>query len=923
MRSFALIFLLFVSSGFAYAAHLKPVNLKCEQQENPLGIEEQNPRLSWELNASQRNVLQTAYRILVSDNPEKLRKNQGDIWDSKKISSSASIQVTYKGKPLEAAKIYYWKIMFWDNHHSSSAWSAAQQWQMGLRAKADWKNASWIAFQVMPDSSRILPEDLGKRDKTGGTINDVLPFLRKEISIGKTIKQATLFIAGLGHFELHVNGKKVGDHFLDPGWTNYNKEALYVPFDITAVLNEGANAIGVMLGNGFYYIPKQKKRYKKLLVQYGYPKMICRLFINYNDGTSENIVSDESWKAAAGPLTFSSIYGGEDYDANKEESGWDKPFFNDQKWSTAIQTSGPAQLKNQKAAPVKVFENFSAQTITKISDHQYVYDLGQNASGIVRIAVEGKKGDTLRITPAELLNPDGTANQKASGKPYYFTYILKGSGIETWEPRFTYYGFRYVEVEGVVPKGEANPQDLPVLKELTGLHVRNAAEPAGSFHSSSELFNRTAKLIDWGIKSNMMSVFTDCPHREKLGWLEELHLMGSSVRYTYQVQNLLDKSVEDMKAAQTDSGLVPEIAPEYTVFTWGGDMFRDSPEWGSSSIIVPWYLYQWYGDQKALKEAYPMMQQYAAYLESQSHDHLLSQGLGDWYDLGPKPPGVSQLTPMGVTATAVYYGDLTILQKTALLLGRRADAIKYKRQAEQVKLAFNRKFFNLKTKNYATGSQTANAMAVYMKLVADKDKAAVVNHIIEAIRQNKNSLSSGDIGYRYLLRVLEEEGRSDVIYDMNSRNDAPGYGYQLAQGATALTESWQALPTASNNHFMLGHLLEWFYSGLGGIRQGDHAVAFKNIEIHPEMVDEVAHAETSYHSPYGLIATAWKKNGKQLKLDVEIPSNTTAVIYIPATIIQQIHEGGKRLSKSLKILGYEKQYAMIRAGSGVYHFTVQ
>lgn len=918
MRLFILIFLFAVSAAAGYAAGLKPALLKCEGKSGPIGIEERNPRLSWELRSDQRNTLQTAYRLLVADSRELLDKDQGNMWDSKKTTSSASIQVIYKGKTLEATKTYYWKVMLWDNHGHRSSWSTLEEWQMGLLTKADWKNASWIAYETMSDSARILPADRGNRDKTGGTVNDILPLLRKEIVIEKKVVKATLFISGLGHFELRINGKKIGDHFLDPGWTNYDRQALYVPFDVTASLKKGENAIGVMLGNGFYYIPKQKKRYRKLLVQYGFPKLICRLLISYSDGTSENMVSDKSWKAAPGPVTFSSIYGGEDYDADKEQTGWDKPLFNDLKWNRAVTTDGPPQLNVQKADPVKVFENFSPQKITRISKGNFVYDLGQNASGIVRISVKGSRGDTVRITPAELINPDGTVNQKATGKPYYYTYVLKGEGTETWEPRFTYYGFRYLQIEGGTPK-EEQPEGLPVLSEVTGLHVRNAAERAGTFNSSSELFNRTARLIDWGIKSNMMSVFTDCPHREKLGWLEELHLMGSSVRYTYQAQQLLNKSVQDMQLSQTASGLVPEIAPEYTVFTWGGDMFRDSPEWGSSSVIVPWYLYEWYGDKKALTEAYPMMQQYMAYLKSKARDHILTQGLGDWYDLGPKPPGVSQLTTMGVTATAIWYYDLNILEKTAVLLGRTADAAAYRKLAAEVKQAFNRKFFDPKTKNYATGSQTANAMAVYMKLVAPENKAAVMVNLVADIRKNQNNLTSGDIGYRYLLRVLEEEGYSDVIFEMNSRDDVPGYGYQLAHGATALTESWQALPSVSNNHFMLGHLLEWFYSGTGGIRQQEHSIAFKDIRIHPEIINGLTHAETTYHSPYGLISTKWKKVDQRLTLDAETPANTTAIVELPAGKTQQILENGK----PVHISGYQKNCAIIRTGSGKYHFTIQ
>ncbi|MDQ3846796.1 MAG: family 78 glycoside hydrolase catalytic domain, partial [Bacteroidota bacterium] len=518
----------------------------------------------------------------------------------------------------------------------------------------------------------------------------------------------------------------------------------------------------------------------------------------------------------------------------------------------------------------------------------------------------------------------GTANQRASGSPYYLTYVLKGNGTETWQPRFTYYGFRYVQINGGVPQGETNTQNLPVVMEVKGQHIRNAANRIGTFTSSNELFNRTNTLIDWAIKSNMVSVFTDCPHREKLGWLEQDHLMGNSVRFNYDVANLCRKLLTDMRYSQTDEGLIPEIAPEYVQFDWGGDMFRDSPEWGSAGIILPWYLYQWYGDKQVLAENYSMMQRYIAYLKTKANGHILKQGLGDWYDIGPKPPGVSQLTPMGVTGTATFYYDLNILSKIAQLLGKPQDASGYQNLAVDVRQAFNDTFFNKETKQYANGSQTANAMAVYMKLVEPQYKDAVVENIVKDIRSRNNSLTAGDIGYRYLLRVLNDEGRSNVIFDMNSRSDVPGYGYQLAKGATALTESWQAFPTASNNHFMLGHLMEWFYDGLAGIKQAENSIAYKNIVIRPEVVGDVTHAKATYQSPYGLIVSEWKKENDRFELATEIPANTTAILFIPATGTAQISENGVLLKnkKDIKFDGIKDCRAIVTVGSGRYTFTV-
>jgi len=574
---------------------------------------------------------------------------------------------------------------------------------------------------------------------------------------------------------------------------------------------------------------------------------------------------------------------------------------------------------------VKIMERFSPVKITHPGSGKWVYDMGQNASAVPYIQVRGKKGDTVRISPGELLKPDGTVNQKATGSPHYYEYILKGDGLETWHPRFTYYGFRYLEVSGAIPSGKPNDSGLPSIESLQSLHIRNSAATVGQFSSSSDLFNKTHRLIDWAMKSNMMSVLTDCPHREKLGWLEQVHLMGSSVMYNYDVLNLYRKTAEDIRYSQTSDGLVPEIAPEFVTFSWGGTMFRDSPEWGSTSIIAPWYAYHWYGDERILEDNYDVMKRYIGYLKGQAKGYILSQGLGDWFDLGPNRPGVSQLTPMGVTGTAIFYYDLAIISKIARKIGKHQDAAEYDALAALVKEAFNEKFFNKETKQYATASQTANAMAIYMNLVDPKDKDAVLANIIKDIRDRNNGLTAGDIGYRYVLRVLEEAGRSDVIYDMNSRSDVPGYGYQLAKGATALTESWQALENVSNNHFMLGHLMEWLYSGLAGIRSAEGSVAYKDIVIHPEPVGDLTSARGEFTSPYGKIESSWIKKANGFELSVQIPSNTSATIYLPASSGSTIKENGKIIQggEEFRNIRFEKNRAAISVGSGSYLFSVQ
>ena len=869
------LFLLFVSSSIR-AQKLKVTHLRCGYSENPLGVDAIKPQLSWELQSTQKNVLQTAYRIIIADDSSLLQKNMGNIWDSKKIRSAASIQVGYNGQPLQAAKKYFWKIMAWDNKGNASNWSDAASWQMGLLNIDDWKGAKWIGYEALPDANTIVPFAHNAGEKEWGARRDILPLLRKTFSVINPVKKATVFICGLGHFDMSVNGEKTGDHFLDPGWTQYSKHALYVAFDITSQLEQGSNTIGVMLGNGFYYIGGE--RYRKLTGAYGYPKMICRIVIEYTDGATNDIISDASWKTAPSPIVFSSIYGGEDYDANLEQAGWNKPDFDDSRWKQVVITTGPPALEAQMAEPLKIMQHFSPVKKSLLPSGAWVYDLGQNFSGIPSITLNGKKGDTVRITPSEIINADGTPNQEASGDPCYYTYILKGKGKERWQPQFSYYGFRYLQVTGAVPAGESSNAQLAVVENIEGLHTRNTAAISGSFSSSSQLFNKTNELINWAIKSNTASVFTDCPHREKLGWLEQTHLMGSSVQYNFDIASLCRKLIRDMMNAQTADGLVPEIAPEFVHFT---EPFRDSPEWGSAAISIPWYNYQWYADKQTLADAYGMMQRYVEYLQKKAVGNILFQGLGDWFDIGPKDPGESQLTPRGVTGTATYYYDLSIMIHIAKLLDKTADVNKYQQLALTVKNALNKKFFNNTTKQYATGSQAANAMALFMGLVEPQNKKAVVDNLIKDIRARKNALTAGDIGYRYVLRALEDAGRSDIIFDMNSRSDVPGYGFQLAHGATALTESWQAYTNVSNNHFMLGHIMDWFYAGLCGIKQAEGSTGYKNIVIRPQPVGDISSAKAMYHAPYGYIKTDWKKTNGLFELNVTIPANTTATICLP------------------------------------------
>ena len=890
-------------------------NLKCDSKSDPMGIDVKNPLLSWESTSNERDVQQSSYQILVSDSPEQLNNNIGNIWDSKVVKSDKSHQVEYMGSPLNPEKRYFWKVKIVDQKGNESAWSKGASWQMGLLAESDWDKAAWISYENLPDSMKVLPgvhgdgKELGKK----AIKRSIVPQFRKEFIADKKIKSATLYISGLGHYEASINGQKVGQSFLAPGWTKYDKVTLYNTYDITSQLKPGKNAIGVIVGNGFYNI--NRERYRKLVTVYGYPKMIGKLKIEYVDGTSASIVSGKDWKCTSSPIMFSSIYGGEDYDATLEQKGWTMPGFDDSKWRSAVAAEVPSsRLTAENDNPVTVREVIKVKKTEQPEPGKYLYDFGQNCSGIIELKVTGKKGDVIKMIPGELITKTKRINQRASGSPYYYTYTLKGEGVETWRPRFTYYGFRYLMVEGAAPKSETI-KDKPQIIDLQLLHTCNSALKVGEFSSSNKLFNQIYSLIDWAVRSNTQSVVTDCPHREKLGWLEQTYLMGASMFYNYDLYSLYRKAIRDMIVAQTEDGLVPDIAPEYVPFQGG---FRDSPEWGSAGVILPWMVWQWYGDLSVVEEALPMMTRYVNYLGTKADGHILSHGLGDWFDYGPNSPGEAQLTPKALTATAIWYYDIVLLSKMMELTHHQEDALKMQALAVEVKNAFNAKFFNQQTKVYSTGSQTAMSMPLCVGLVNESDRKEVFKNLVESINKSGKSLTAGDIGFHFLVKALEEGGGSQLLFDMNFRNDVPGYGFQLKKGATALTESWPALEEVSNNHLMLGHIMEWFYTGLGGIKQEENSVGFRNITIRPEIVGDLTWMKSSYQSPYGKIRSEWKKENNILEMKVEIPVNTSASIYLLTDQEASITENGKKA----EVLKTADGKYFCKVGSGIYTYQM-
>jgi hypothetical protein len=858
----------------ARGAALVPTGLRAEAQVDPLAIQTAQPRLSWVLRpvvARDTGKAQSAYRILVASSSPILAANRGDLWDTGEVHSAQTFAIPYAGKPLQSGAQYFWKVEVWDEQGVASGWSAAARFRMGLDA-ADWKG-QWIAAQP-----------------AGATPELQMPLFRRAVRLDSAPVSAVAYVSGVGQYELSINGRKIGNRELSPGWTNYRKTVLYNAYDVTAALHAGENAIGIMLGNGFYNVFQTPGRYTKFTGTFGQPQAIVQIRIAGANGKTVDIATDSTWKTHPGPIAFSQEYGGEDYDARQEPAGWNRSGFDDGAWNAALPVAGPGgKLAAEQNPPVTVARVYRPVRITEPKPGVRVYDLGQNLSGWPQITVAGEAGATVKLIGGELLNDRGLVSQATFQGPQWFSYTLAGGGIvETWHPRFSYLGFRYVQVEIT---GKAT------VRALEGQFLHAAAPVTGRFSCSKELFNRVHRLIDAAILSNMQSVLTDCPHREKLGWLEQTYLSGSGIMFNYDVETLYEKIANDMGDAQTAGGLAPDIAPEYAVFAGG---FRDSPEWGSAMVLDPWLAYRHFGDARSMAAHYDEIKRYLAYLAAKGTGGILSYGLGDWYDIGPKPPGVAQLTGLDVTATATYYQDLATAARMARVLGKPAEATQFEASARGVREAFQARLYNPRTGDYDRGSQTANAMPLALGMVLEADRTRVLNRLVDDVRAHGNHTTAGDIGFHYVIQALSEGGRSDVIYDLLANPEAPSYASQLAHGATALTEAWDANPRSSQNHFMLGHAEEWFYRYLAGIDLDLSRGEDQRIVLRPTPVGDVTSCDATLESVLGPIVSRWKVANGRFVYDVELPPNTKAKVLLPAGA-QEIGSGVHHFDVPLKL----------------------
>jgi len=881
--------------------------LRCEYLKNPLGLDVLQPRLSWFDTSTERAQRQTAYQILVAGNRESLQADKGDLWDTGKVDSDETVNIPYAGKPLQSYQHCYWKVRVWDEHGKVSTWSEPACWSMGILDRSLWQG-KWLSYEKLPNTppeeqkAKSIVEKFQKRIPG--------PLFRKVFDVTKQVQSASVYICGLGYYELHLNGGKVGDHVLDPAFTNYDKRDLYVTYDVTDSLVSGQNALGVMLGNGWLNVPTEAAWDFNTASWRARPMLLLQLRIVYKDGSTKIIASDDSWKAVYGPVVQDAIREGEHYDARREQPGWDKPGFNDASWDKPQIVTGPkGVLHGQIMPPIKVIQTITPVSLTQPKPGVFIYDLGQNIPGWAQIKVSGPAGQKITLRYGERLYPDGTLDQEQIHlhvKDEGFqtdSYVLRGAGVEVWEPRFVYHGFQYVEVTGFPGK--------PTIDSLRGQVVHTSFQQAGYFSCSNELLNKIQQMTLWSYRGNYHGYPTDCPHREKNGWMGDAHLATELGMYNFQNRASYTKWMNDLWDEQRETGELPGIVPTPSWgYKWG-----NGPAWDSAYVLIPWYLYQYCGDTRILARHYDRFKRYVDYLTGKAKDHIVSIGLGDWMPAKTK-------TPEAVTSTGYYYVDTVIVTKIARLLGKTEDAEKYGALAEEIRKAFNKTFYK-GNGIYANDSQTALSCALFQGLVDPQERVKVVDQLVANVKQQDYHIDTGILGSKYLLNSLADNGRIDVAYRIAVGDTFPGYGVWARQGATTLFEDWPG--AKSLNHIVFGDIGAWFYKYLAGIQVDPTQPGFKNIIIKPEPVGDLTWVRAEYESVRGRIRSAWRIEDKKFVLDVTVPANCTATVYIPAQKAGSVLEGDKAADKSVgvKFLRWEDGKAMYEIGSGEFSFISQ
>ncbi|RZK60768.1 MAG: alpha-rhamnosidase [Pedobacter sp.] len=883
------------------------------------GVTKIHPRLSWQIESAQRNVSQTAYQIIVASSMAAIGQNKGDVYDSRKVNSNQSINIAYPLVNLLSCRPYYWRVRVWTSK-GASKWSATGKWSMGILNDSIWK-ADWIGTEKM----------LKTDDPYNPFTRLAARYLRKELTVSVKPIRATAYIAGMGLYELYVNGLKVGKHVLSPTLKEYNKEIPYNTLDVTAYFKKGSNAIGVILGNGRYFTVRYSKDGGMAAgnapsTHYGLPMLKMQVLLEYANGTKELITSDRSWKATSnGPIIANNEFDGEEYDANKELTGWSLPNYKDKDWyKVSVVTPASNKLVTQVNENIAVKDNIVPKTIHQTKNRSYILDMGQNMVGWLKIKVRGKKGDTITLRFAETLkNADSLFLANIRSAKVTDKYVIKGTGEELWEPRFVFHGFRYAEVRGL--------KYQPKKEDFTGRVVYDDLPTIGLFQTSDKTINQVYKNAYWGIIGNYRGMPTDCPQRdERMGWLGDRSVSSYGESFVFDNSRLYAKWMDDIEAAQKESGSIPDVAPTY----WKN--YTDNVTWPITFLVIPEMLRKQFGDTVTYQKQYPNMKKWMLYMWDtyQVDDMVQKDTYGDWC-LPPENLNIifsldtNRNTKGPVIGAAYYYYALSLMKKYADRLKNSADYALFDGMAKKVRAAFNAEFYNQDGGFYANNTVTSNLLPLTFGIVEEKNREKVFRQIVDrTLNLYQGHVSTGLIGGQWLMRGLSDNGRPDLAYKIVTNTTYPSWGYMAAQGATTIWELWNgntADPAMnSGNHVMLlGDLLVWNYEYLGGIKTDQQDVAFKKIIMDPYLAPALTFVNASTTSPYGKIVSNWKKNGKNFSWEVSIPSNCKAILAFPVSSFSAILENNRKLSgiNEIKYLRTENGKTYVEVASGNYVFS--
>lgn len=877
-------------------AAIRPERLRCEHRKNPLGIDVLQPRLSWIVTSDERAQKQSAYRILVASSADKLEKNQGDLWDSGKVASDETVLIPYAGRPLAGEMECWWKVKVWDGDGIASDWSEPARWSMGLPGEGDWKG-SWIG----------LDHELQKPADKDTKVYRPCPFLRREFTVDKPIRRAMLYATALGVYEVHINGRRVGADYFMPGWTEYKKRLYYQTYDVTDMVKAGGNAVGAILADGWY------AGNISILGQglYGWHlRFRGQLVIEHTDGSRQVVATDPTWKGAFGPILESDMQAGETYDARLEMPGWDKPGFDDSNWrGVNVTEKVDALLQAYPSAAVRVFKEIRPRSAAEPAPGVYVLDMGTNFAGWVRIKVQGKPGDRIRLRFAERLNPDGTVyTENLRSARATDTYICKGGGVEEWQPRFTFHGFQYVEVTGWPGRFDKDA--------VRGVEITADLDVTGSFECSSQQANALYRNICQTQRANFIEIPTDCPQRdERMGWTGDAQIYVRTATHNCDVAAFIAKYMVDVEDGQYPNGGFPCMAPR--------PHDGVSPAWSDAGVICPWTMYRVYGDRRIIERHYEAMARWLEYCRSNSKGLVRpADGFGDWLSINAE-------TPKDVLSTAYFARSTALMAEMAEAIGKGADAAKYRKQFAEIKQAFNRAFVAPEGR-IKGNTQTVYVLALAFGLVDGKAKEQAIAHLVDDIRARGWHLSTGFVGTKDLMPALTESGRLDVAYRLFNNDTFPSWGFSIKHGATSIWERWNGwTPDGgfgdpkmnSFAHYSFGAVGEWMFKTIGGIDLLEPG--YRRILIRPRPGGGIDGASVSYESIRGRIASKWRIEDGRLTLEVQVPANTTAEVHVPTRRPESVKANGRavREVKGVTVLRSDSEATVFEVGSGAYRFT--